>query len=83
MPLRQHGPVCSSAPAACLGAIAPSLLPNSHRPTDAKARIGRLFKPIPDTVTQPGWHHIDRLLLQIGEAASFGEAGVHHDTDCE
>jgi len=76
---RQQEPVCPSAPAAGFGAIAPTLQPNSHRPTDAKGRMRRLFKPTPDTVTQPGWHRIDRLLLQIGQAAVFGEAGVHHD----
>jgi len=69
MAQRQQEPVCPSAPTAGFGAIAPPLQPNSHRPSDAKARIWRLVKSTPDTFTQLGWHRIDRLLLQIGRVA--------------
>jgi hypothetical protein len=80
MAQRQQEPVCPSAPAAGFGAIAPPLQPNSHSPSDAKARIGRLLGPTTDNVAQLGWHRNDRLLLlQIGQVALFGEAGAHHD----
>jgi hypothetical protein len=69
MPQRQHEPVCFSAPEADFGAIASPLQPNKHRPSDAKARIGRLLRPTADIVAQLGWHRNDRLLLKIEQNA--------------